>query len=96
MSTTDMRRTLKIVLEGLQIETRAIRRTFSFTAANSDLQKYLVFVLVITWSVITIGVAYNEASPTATYSMLTALIWALVGRIWGGEVKDMTGGAGND
>lgn len=57
------------------------------------MKKFLVFVLVVTWSAITVGIAFQEAQVTPTYSMLTALIWALVGRIWGGNVKDVTSGS---
>lgn len=74
-------------------EVTALRRVFVFHDANHDLRKFLVFVLVITWAVITAGIAFNAAEVTPVYSMMTALIWAIVGRLWGGEVKDVTGGS---
>lgn len=82
----------KMVIDRIRIEGRALRETFSFQPDNSDMKKFLTFVLVITWATITAGIAFQEAQVTPTYSMLTALIWALVGRIWGGNVKDVTGG----
>lgn len=77
------------VRTAIKREATALRRTFSIHEDNSDVRKFVVFVLIVTWSAITVGIAFNEASTTPTYSMLTALIWALVGRMWGGEVKDV-------
>lgn len=71
-------------------ELRGIRNTFRFHEDNNDIRKFLIFVLVTSWAVITIGIAFEEAAATPTYGMLTALIWALVGRVWGDEVKDAT------
>jgi len=83
---------MKTLSRQLKIEALALRRTFSFHADNSDIRKFLLFVLVVTWSSITVGIAYQAAQVTPVYSMLTALIWALVGRLWGGNVKDISSG----
>lgn len=75
------------------IEGHALWRTFHFRDENNDMKKFVMFVLVVTWGVITVGIAFEEAQVTPAYSMLTALIWAVVGRLWGGEVKDLTKGS---
>jgi hypothetical protein len=74
-------------------ETKAIRRVFSFHDENHDLRKFMLFVLITTWAIITVGIAFGEATNTGAYGMLTALIWAVIGRLWDGEVKDLTGGS---
>jgi len=76
------------------VELRAIRRVFKFTPENSRTEKVFVWILLTGWTIVMIGIAYGVAEPTTEYSMITALIWALVGRIWGGETKDITSGAG--
>lgn len=81
-------------LKRLRIETRAIWNMVFIQPGNSDVRKFLIFTLVVTWAVITTGIAFEQALVTPTYSMLTALVWALIGRAWGGEVKDITSGAG--
>lgn len=77
-----------------QLEFQGLRNTFVFHEENNDLRKFIVFVLIVTWATITVGIAFEEASVTPTYSMLTALVWALVGRLWGGEVAKLSEGAG--
>lgn len=77
------------------LEIMALRRVFRFTKKNSHLEKLLVWVFLFVWGIITIGISFGWADATMVYNALTALVWALVGRVWGTEVKDMTsGGAG--
>lgn len=78
------------IVRHLRLEGRALWRVFHYQENNNDLRKFVLFVLIVTWAVITVGIAYQQAQVTPTYSMLTALIWAVVGRLWGGEVKDLT------
>lgn len=73
----------------LFIELLALRRTLFFHEQNNNKKKFLIFVLVTTWAVITVGIAYNQAVSTEAYSMLTALVWALIGRFWGDEVAEI-------
>lgn len=79
----------RIVQEGI-----ALRRTAWFHETNSDLEKLLALALFATWSVITIGVAFGYAEATQQYAIITALMWMMIGKMWGGAMKDVSSGAG--
>lgn len=78
----------------LKAEIIALRRTLWFHEANNDLEKLLGLALFATWSVITIGVAFGYAEATEQYAIITALMWMMIGRMWGGALKDASRGAG--
>lgn len=73
-------------------EVVGVRRMLFPHADNSLKRIGFVWMLLAVWGSITVGIAYGAAEATPVYSMLTALVWALVGRMWGGEVKDITSG----
>lgn len=76
----------------LYLELWAFRRVFKFTPQNNDMEKMLMGFMLSVWSLIAVGIAFGHAEHTETFTMLTALVWAIVGRVWGGEVKDVTSG----
>lgn len=78
----------------LDRELRALVRTVTFHEDNNNAVKGFLLLLLVVWGTITIGIAFGVAESTPIHTMLTALVWALVGRVWGGEAKDVTGGAG--
>lgn len=74
------------------VELRAFGLIFVLHKNNSDIEKVMVWVFLLAWGVITIGIAFEEAVNTQIYTMLTALVWMLIGRVWGREfemVKDL-------
>lgn len=77
-------------------ELKAIGCCFRFTPHNSPTQKILLWVVVGIWAVITVGIAFGHATPTTEYSAITAVVWALFGRVWGAEATALGGSGSNE
>jgi len=77
----------------LALELLAIQRTFRPVPANNDARKYLSSILVLTWAILTLGLAAGVfGNPSVVfYGPLTAFVWALIGRMWGLEVQGLAG-----
>lgn len=93
---TDNRQFPTSMAERASIEIRSFGRVFRLTDVNSPIEKTILWVLLAVWGTITIGIAFGFAESTTVYSGLTALVWALVGRVWGQEAVKMAGGMGGD
>jgi|GEM_PF-1810968 len=52
---------------------------------NSHTRKVATWILVATWAIITVLVSTGDANATATYGVLSAVVWSLIGRWWGIE-----------
>lgn len=69
-------------------ELGALRRTLWFHPNNDDIKKFVAIALIITWSIITVGVSFGYAEVTSEYTIITAIIWMFIGRLWGEEASD--------
>lgn len=78
------------LMDRLALEARAFARVFCYTSNNNNMEKTLLWFLLAAWTIITVGIAFGYAESTTVYSGITALVWALVGRAWGGEIKDLS------
>lgn len=74
-------------------ELYALIRTFRPVPQNNDARKHLSTILVATWSVLTLGLAGGWfGNPSVVfYGPLTALVFLIVGRMWGLEVQGLAG-----
>jgi len=72
-------------------EIAAFKRCFHPVPDNNDARKYLSSILVLTWAVVTVGFASGAwAEPGVIYyGPLTALVWTLIGRMWGIEIESI-------
>lgn len=76
-----------------EIEILALKRTFLTVPANNDARKHFTSILVLTWSVLTVGFASGHFSDPSVvfYGPFTALVWMIIGRMWGLEVQGLVG-----
>lgn len=77
--------------EFFMVEVRAFTRSLWFHPNNDDLEKFVAVALIITWCIITIGVSFGAAEVTTEYTIITAIVWMFIGRLWGQEAsKEVT------
>mgnify|MGYP000075917202 CR=1 FL=1 len=65
---------------------------FRFHGQNNHLRKAVTIMLVFVWAVITLALTF-DAIPAETppyYAVLTAFVWAIVGRMWDFEINSFS------
>jgi len=68
----------------------ACYRVFIPVPGNNDLRKRLASLLMLTWTVVTLGIAFNVASlGIIQYGAMTAVIYTIIGIQWGFELNNM-------
>jgi len=68
----------------------ACYRVFVPVSGNNDLRKRLASLLMLTWTVVTLGIAFNVASlGIIQYGAMTAVIYTIIGIQWGFEVDGL-------
>lgn len=73
-------------IERLKCEVLAAILTFVPHQYNSHTRKVVTIVLAVGWMSMTVLVSTELAVATPTYGMLTAVVFAVVGRMWDVEV----------
>lgn len=78
----------------LGIELRALKLTCLTVPENNDARKYITLVFVLTWATLTVLIGTERVpDPSAVYyGPFTALVFLLVGRMWGVEVERLLAG----
>lgn len=72
--------------ERVRVAARALWWTFVPHEYNSPIPKIVTSVLMMTWSVITIGQAFGFAEVGQFYPYMSVLVFAIVCTIWGFEM----------
>lgn len=68
---------------------RALWWTFVPHEHNSPIPKVVTTILMLTWAIITLGIAFGFAEAGDFYPYMTALVFAIVGAIWGFELDTL-------
>ncbi|MFD1512446.1 hypothetical protein [Halomarina rubra] len=73
-------------IERLKCEVLAALLTFVPHRYNNHTRKIVTIVLAVGWMTMTVGISAKLAVATPTYGMLTAAVFAIIGRMWDIEV----------
>lgn len=75
----------------LALYTAACYRVFVPHPGNNDFRKLTASGLMVTWMVITLGIAYDAATLGAIqYGALTAIVYTIIGIQWGFEIDSLS------
>lgn len=79
----------------IAVELYCLGLVFRFHHRNNHLRKATTMSLVFVWVAITLGLSFGFVDAVATpyYGVLTALVFAIVGRMWDIEVQTFAAGA---
>lgn len=74
----------------LSRETHALARCFLFHDGNNNFRKLTLLILLGVWGAITLGFQSTDAFGVILYNVLTALLFTIIGRQWGLEIRGLT------
>lgn len=76
----------------LRVELFCLFLVFRFHGRNNHLRKAVTIMLVFVWAVVTLALTFNAVPAKAPpyYAVLTAFVWAIVGRMWDFEINSFS------
>lgn len=86
----------KVVCDDLSrrfaIELYCLFLVFRFHRENSHLRKATTIMLFVVWSIVTVGITFDALMTVKPphYGVLSAIVFAIIGRMWGIEVENFT------
>lgn len=74
----------------LKRETVALSRCFFIHSTNNNFRKLTLLVLLGVWVAVSLGIRTGSFFGTIPYTILTALVFTIIGRQWGLEISGIT------
>lgn len=85
------RYSMNSIIDDAKLEVRGLWRTFMPHEENNNTRKAVTLILVLTWSILTIAMAFEDLATVSPpfYGLYTAVIFLIVGRLWNLEVEKL-------